>query len=96
METEEALNHASEKLRDIRKLALLTLVGAPLVVVIVFLIDILIFRTPPDFVPLIAYLLVSVGLIGVFSHKWKKEIDKMKEEQEALLKRPAHRQFRFR
>jgi archaellum biogenesis protein FlaJ (TadC family) len=96
MNTEEALSYSSEKLGVIRKLAVMSLVGIPIVIGFIIVIQGMILNMKMDLTALFAYLLVSVALIGINCHKEKRNIDKMIEDHNRSSKDKKGRSFNFR
>ena len=95
MNTEEALRYSSKNIGSIRNGAILLVIGYPIFIVLIYIIDIVIFKVPYNLEAIFLYTIFGFIILGWYLHRVKKKIDTTLIQDEEKSKTKRGRSFNF-
>lgn len=95
MHDEKVLNDISKSMGEIKKVAIVALIGFPLFIIAEVIIAV-VFNTYPEFLIIILIPMFVLVVIGVLSHKAKKKIDKLINSERERTSGKRRRSFNYR
>jgi hypothetical protein len=96
MNNEEALRYFSKNIGSIRNAAIFLVIGFPIFIITIYLIDVVLFKVPSNLDAIFLYPIFGFIIIAVYLHKVKKKIDTTLIQNEERSKTKRVRSFHFR